>query len=133
MRGIRVHERLLILTITDTGYTAQGATVTSNDDYIVRFTLDSGEQSNCYADSIYKEDGIWCVSAKRCNTEYTAWQDGMVSVQHFWQYAKQRGFHRSDDGWLALYALVEAGKLKMGETPTEQQIIEGYALIGIAV
>lgn len=27
----------------------------------------------------------------------------------------------------------EAGKLKMGETPTEQQIIEGYALIGIAV
>lgn len=41
MRGIRVNERLLIITTTETGYTAQGATVTSNDDYIVRFTLDS--------------------------------------------------------------------------------------------
>lgn len=133
MRGIRVNERLLIITTTETGYTAQGATVTSNDDYIVRFTLDSGELSNSYLSSIYKEDGVWCVLARNCDTEYAAWQDGIKSVQHFWQYAKERGHYRSDDGWFALYAMVEAGAMKMGDTPTGQQVVEGYALIGIAV
>lgn len=132
MRGIRVNERLLIITTTETGYTAQGATVTSNDDYIVRFTLDSGEQSNSYLRSIYKEDGVWCVSSHDCNTEYAAWQDAMVSVQPFWQYYNERRKYTSDqNGWHALYALIDSGKLKMGEIATPEQIVEGYAMIGV--
>lgn len=134
MRGIRVNERLLIITTTETGYTAQGATVTSNDDYIVRFTLDSGELSNSYLSSIYKEDGVWCVLARNCDTEYARWKREMVTVRCFWDYQRLKCGHFSDlDGWQALYAMVERGKLIIGEIPSEDVMIEGFKSIGITL
>ena len=65
MYNIQVGIRLLVINSTNTGFTAEGAN-------IVHFTYDSGIQSNCYLDSIYREDGVYVVERRNCDTEY-AW------------------------------------------------------------
>lgn len=134
MYNIQVGIRLLVINSTNTGFTAEGATVVGNDGYIVHFTYDSGIQSNCYLDSIYREDGVYVVERRNCDTEYARWQRAMVTVRCFWDYQRLKCGHFSDqDGWQALYAMVERGKLIIGEIPSEDVMIEGFKAIGITL